>query len=372
MKDKFKILNEIDIDLDKYEDLNINKDKLKQSMRNKIKSKKKIGKRLTIAASIGVVSIGIIGTGTINPSLADSIPVIEDIFKALNYKLNLGYIDDKDIQQIGTSQTSNGTTITIEGAVSDGNNIFLTYKIKSDKKIPREIIPKEDQTKDYDKDKGDLMLYGDVKTRTKGLSILGGSSAVEGYFKDENTFIGVAQYEISDKNLSLPDTVNFEVSIERIGNVMTESNDMITGNWNFNINIDTKSKIKVIDIYKEKDGFTLNNIKISPYSLVADVEFPKNFIANDEEEKNKKENIMKIDINNHKNTFVQSITESGVKHGLEYNYMFKVDEFMKTKPSVVFNKSNIEDEPKTVKITFIQRTDDKKNTTFYIDLEKYK
>ncbi|HBY2626696.1 UNVERIFIED_CONTAM: hypothetical protein C3P01_16900 [Clostridioides difficile] len=58
MKDKFKILNEVDIDLDKYEDLNINKDKLKQSMRNKIKSKKKIGKRLTIAASIGVVSIG--------------------------------------------------------------------------------------------------------------------------------------------------------------------------------------------------------------------------------------------------------------------------------------------------------------------------
>lgn len=52
--------------------------------------------------------------------------------------------------------------------------------------------------------------------------------------------------------------------------------------------------------------------------------------------------------------------------------MFKVDEFIKTKPSVVFNKSNIEDEPKTVKITFIQRTGDKKNTTFYIDLEKYK
>ena len=37
MKDNFKLLNNVDMDLDKYEDLNIDKDKLKKKMRTQIK-----------------------------------------------------------------------------------------------------------------------------------------------------------------------------------------------------------------------------------------------------------------------------------------------------------------------------------------------
>ena len=35
MKDNFKLLNNVDMDLDKYEDLNIDKDKLKKKWQNK-------------------------------------------------------------------------------------------------------------------------------------------------------------------------------------------------------------------------------------------------------------------------------------------------------------------------------------------------
>ena len=35
MKDNFKLLNNVDMDLDKYEDLNIDKDKLKKKMNSK-------------------------------------------------------------------------------------------------------------------------------------------------------------------------------------------------------------------------------------------------------------------------------------------------------------------------------------------------
>ena len=41
MKDNFKLLNNIEMDLDKYEDLNIDKDKLKKKMRTQIKTKNK-------------------------------------------------------------------------------------------------------------------------------------------------------------------------------------------------------------------------------------------------------------------------------------------------------------------------------------------
>lgn len=45
MKDNFKILNNVEMDLDKYEDLNIDKDKLKKKMRGQIKSKSKLKKK---------------------------------------------------------------------------------------------------------------------------------------------------------------------------------------------------------------------------------------------------------------------------------------------------------------------------------------
>ena len=48
MKDNFKLLNNVDMDLDKYEDLNIDKDKLKKKMRTQIKTKNKAHKTKNI------------------------------------------------------------------------------------------------------------------------------------------------------------------------------------------------------------------------------------------------------------------------------------------------------------------------------------
>lgn len=42
--------------------------------------------------------------------------------------LKLGYIDYNDIQPIRVSKTSNGTTVTIEEAISDGFNFLWKRK----------------------------------------------------------------------------------------------------------------------------------------------------------------------------------------------------------------------------------------------------
>lgn len=59
---------------------------------------------------------------------------------------------------------------------------------------------------------------------------------------------------------------------------MTGYNDMIKGDWKFNLNIGTKSNIETIAINQSKYRFKLNNISISPYSIVSDIEFPESFI----------------------------------------------------------------------------------------------
>lgn len=370
MKDNFEILNNVDIDLDKYEDLDIDKNKLKKQMREQIKSKSTFKKSLISVASICIVGIGVIGAGVVNPSLADSIPVIKNIFEEFNYKLNLGYIDYNDIQQVGASITSNGTTITIEEAISDGSNIFLTYSISSDKKLPRDIVPKEHQPKDYDENKGDIQLYGDVKSRTKGLSIHKSNHA-NGYYKDDYNFVGMTTYEIYTKNLEVPKSINFEINIDSLGSVMTEYDDMLNGNWKFNLNIDTMSSIQTIDVNQSKYGFKLNNISISPYSIVVDLEFPDSFIATKEEEKNKIEKRIRIDVNDVKDLYWHSITKEGVSHGNKYGYMTSKNNMVKLRPSIMLNTEELKDVAKTLKISFdnVNNGNDRKKVIFDIDLD---
>lgn len=371
MKDKFKLLNNVDIDLDKYEDLNINKEKLKLKMRGEIKAKSNFKKCIIIAASVCIFGIGLISAGVINPSLAGSIPIVKNIFEELNYKLNLGYIDHNDIQKVGSSITSNGTTITVEEAISDGSNIFLTYSVKSDKKISRPIISKEQQLEGYDKNSGDMMLYGDVRSRTKDLSI-SESQSEDGYFKDDYNFIGMVTYEVNTKNHEVPESINFEIDINYLGSVMTEYKDMLKGHWRFNLNIDTKSNVKTVDINQSKDGFKLNNVSISPYSIVADIEFPESFIATKEEVKNNIEKRIRIDVNGVKDTYCQSIDEEGVDDGNKQGYMSSKDGMVKLRPSIMLELAEIKDKPKNIRISFdnVKNGNDRKKVIFDVDLNK--
>lgn len=373
MKDNFKLLNNVNIDLDKYEDLNIDKDKLKKKMRGEISTRRKFKKSIIIAASVSIVGLGLIGAGIIEPSLADSIPVVKEIFEELNYKFKLGYIDYNDIQQVGVSCTSNGTTITIEEAISDGSNIFLTYSIQSDKKLPRDIIPDEYKTEGYDENKGDMMLYGDLKSRTKDIFIHE-SQNLGGYFKDEYNYIGVGVYEVNFKGMNIPEYINFEIDINSLGSVMTEYDDMIKGNWKFNLNIDTISNLKTIDINESKDGFKINNIIVSPYSIVADIEVPESFIPTNEEERKNVEKRIRIDINEIKDAYWFDITKDGVKHGNEYGYMNSKDGMVKLRPSIMLNTEEIKGTPKTLRVSFdnVKNGNDRKKVIFDIDLNNIK
>ena len=66
MKDNFKLLNNIEMDLDKYEDLNIDKDKLKKKMRTQIKTKNKFKKNISIISYKYAINIRKIANKYIN------------------------------------------------------------------------------------------------------------------------------------------------------------------------------------------------------------------------------------------------------------------------------------------------------------------
>lgn len=301
MKDNFKLLNNVDIDLDKYQDLNVDKDKLKEKMRGQIKSKSKFKKNIAVASSACIVGIGLIGAGIINPSLANGIPIIENIFEDLNETLSIDRVYTKYAQGIGQTQTVNGTTVSIEEAVSDGHNLYLTYKIESEEKLPR------GEYKPYGENSGDLMMYENMKIDNGG-SLMGGTSLV-GYYRDDYTFVGMKSYQIKFKGKEAPRNFNVKIKIDNIGDVDSDIGDMIKGPFKFALNIDSKADLDLIEVNESKNGYKVKNIEVSPYSINVNIEFPKDFVSD-------KEDIVKeVNIYDNKGERIasQGYDENGIK-----------------------------------------------------------
>lgn len=267
MKDNFELLNNVDMDLDKYEDLKIDKDKLKKKMREQIKVKSNLKRNIVKVASICIVGGGLVVAGIMNPSLANKIPVIENIFEDLNDKFSLGYRDPSEIQLIGESRKYNGVSLSIEQALSDGYSISLTYVIKSDKKLPR-----DNDYKPYGEQSGDFYFYGEHELNNEDLEIASYQN-LGGYFKDEYTFVGIIRYDLYHQNKDIPKYIDFDLDINGIGH--PDKDVIMNGKWKFSLKINTNESIKNIKSSAKSNNFNISNVGISNQNLIIDIEVLK-------------------------------------------------------------------------------------------------
>ncbi|MGL5694376.1 MAG: DUF4179 domain-containing protein [Peptostreptococcaceae bacterium] len=233
--------------------------------------KKTVNKKNKLPKIAAASLVGILALGVINPSIANGIPIIENIFKDLNETFGLNEIHNEYAQGIGQTQTVNGTTVSIEEAVSDGHNLYLTYKINSERKLPR------GEYKPYGEKSGDLMMYNNIKVDNGG-TLVGGTSLV-GYYKDDYTFVGMESYQIEFKGKESPRNFNVKIKIDNIGDVESNIEQMIKGPFKFYLNIDSKASLDVIEVDEVQSGYKVNNIEMSPYSINVNFAFPKDFVS---------------------------------------------------------------------------------------------
>ena len=125
MKDNFKLLNNIEMDLDKYEDLNIDKDKLKKKMRTQIKTKNKFKKNISVAASICIVGIGLSSVGVLNKSLAYNVPILGSMLQMIQNSLNNNDNLLDSYTEVNKSFSKDGLTVKIDKVVYSKNQIFM-------------------------------------------------------------------------------------------------------------------------------------------------------------------------------------------------------------------------------------------------------
>ncbi|MGG0719204.1 DUF4179 domain-containing protein [Robertmurraya massiliosenegalensis] len=138
MKDIYDFLNDVDLDVSEFENIEVSKkerEKVKRELKKKINRRMpSVWKRTMTAASIaiGISSVSLFGLSF--TTFADEIPVIGGIFKLFNDNgLYENY--DANANKLNLVQEDKGIKVTIKEAIFDGRIIYVTYEIDSEKEL---------------------------------------------------------------------------------------------------------------------------------------------------------------------------------------------------------------------------------------------
>lgn len=258
MKDIYEMLNEAEIDLNKYEEIPLNdleKKKLKKALKSKLNIKKTYGKKIVTIAAIAAFLLitGIVGLSS-NPSFASKIPLIGGIIRDKAGYGNSEFDNYTDV--LNQSLDINGYKITLKEVALDDNEIRIATTVESN-----EILTSE-------------MLMTDMpKVCINGKWLNAGGSATQE--KDDNVYLTIDKLDIIGKNipekLSLKVVYNVITVIDpKTGNELTS----VKGPWEFNFNVSKEKivaktkKYKINKTLSMSSGNTmeLKNLILSPLS----------------------------------------------------------------------------------------------------------
>ncbi|SHJ09779.1 protein of unknown function [Clostridium amylolyticum] len=251
-------------------------------------------KKFTKAAMAALFVGGFSLLNVAKPALAESIPVIGKVVQQLNTSLgiNKDYRDyDKYAQTINKSSKDNGIEVKINDAILDNqNNLMLSYEIKSDKGFSEDEkkyvelnntslhlggINRVDFQPNYKiSSKKAMEIIGELSKDGKMLSLTEKGGYVPGKFTDNNTFVGIAQYDLSSfKNVPQTfkikaDINNIKFSYDPLKDLSDLSLKEISGNWNLEFTV-KKSKIeniKTINPNVKSEHVIVKDITITPFT----------------------------------------------------------------------------------------------------------
>jgi len=301
LKKLFNHFNEIDLNLQEFEEAEISefeKAQYKDNLRKQIKKNSSQKWKKGIAAACLAIGIGATSlVGLSYTTFAQEIPFVNSIFKLFSEKeygtTLVGY--DKFAEAENMTVESNGTTITITETLLDSKKLFVSYSIETDKDLGPIALIDGSFTLDgrqnslfhaeHDIDKIDHNKYAGMTT-----AILPLSHSIDG---------GTFQFNI--RELSNP-----------------ENGEVVQGEWDFEIYAEASDTIvQTVEVPKsEKNDLNveINKITYTPYSFIVNYkEGNHNDVLNEEYNVIYSELLLKDDLGNtYKSKFNGGYGTSGV------------------------------------------------------------
>ena len=258
-KDRFNIdIPEIlDIEIDK----GINKGY--KEIQSKKGSKRKLITCITAAGIMLFITFGIA-----NPTFAAKLPIVGNVFKAIEKTLIYPSEYSKYATSINETVTDNGVSITLSDILCDGEGLYVTYIVESETPFKHTSWGDAPLTRTQMLTKGSLanVSFSDEELNDSGIA------GLQGKFIDEKTFIGMQRYRLKSLNKEIPESFNFKVKLTSVGTkdlTLAEDDDYRKGEWAFDVQVKVdRSLSRTFDInYKGENGYSIDSVLITPFTI---------------------------------------------------------------------------------------------------------
>lgn len=210
-KNIYKLLNEVEMELNDYESESVSKLEIKKIQKYVQKHEMKIGSRNKIAA---VAALLCLATGVLFSN--EVYAFVSQIGYKISYIWDLNNVD-KYVNVVNTSQQDNGYTITLNEVILDHDELIICQTVRGDERLPRIMT-------------ADGTLKIDGKRIDEGGG--GGGKPI-----DEYTYEEIFYHRISDSYIGMNDSHEIQYSISEI-TVFTDSGmEKVKGNWSFRFTV---------------------------------------------------------------------------------------------------------------------------------------
>ena len=228
-------------------------------------------------------AVMIVGTGFChaNPALAAKIPFIGKIFTEVQQVVTFsGTFDDKaevlhaeggskaEMQNPVYTAESDGITITASEVYCDGNSVFLTAEVDMEQGGLDNIA-------------GNLLyLKGSWKLAGDNEEKMLVNNNLEGKVTDDQTFVGMLKLDLDEADLQ-NGVCELQLSMIGYDDLNEPDSEDISAShkynaqWNLRVpfTVDTEAA-KTIEINKERNGYCLRKVFVSPYQVISYTDVP--------------------------------------------------------------------------------------------------
>lgn len=245
------------------------KKSLIEKKKNGNKRKKKLGG--VVAASLAIV----LTLGITSPALASRIPLIGKAFELIETNIHYPGNYSEYATSINETVYSNGIGITLSEVLCDGQSLYVTYVVENEEPFKNTSWGLGNEL-----DMNQLLTieaYNKADFTKEELDNTG-FAGLEGRFIDENTFIGVEKYKLSNLKTDIPDKFTFQTKIIGLENytVNENSKDYVkSGTWAFKIpvtvNSELRKEIKLNNI--EENEVEIKSVSLTPFDMIIDIDY---------------------------------------------------------------------------------------------------
>jgi len=246
-------LNEMKLDEQELAEVEVSeqeRQQVKQSLRAAIRRKPRRRAWVRPVAAVALLlTLGGAAIGATFPAYAANIPLVGDIFKLVDERLNNGdwYTDYKTYStEMNMSAESNGIKITLGDAVFDGKTVTLAYTLESDRDLGERPM---------------IQGFPDIRGSNGG----GGSQV--SFKLEEGKYAGILNADSVNHNGV--DHIKLRWRIDGIS--IMESKERIEGDWRFALALDaTEQSVQLVDQSLEQDGvkLTIDKLVATPMTTI--------------------------------------------------------------------------------------------------------